>query len=83
MPNRTRTHDLRVYLSDDEYRILEAKIKLANMHSRSAFIRQLIIEGIVYDVDCSYLREYKLSARQDRQQYQPDCSQSKHHRQHI
>ncbi len=58
MPNRTRTHDLRVYLSDDEYRILEAKTKLANMHSRSAFIRQLIIEGIVYDVDYSYLREY-------------------------
>ncbi len=28
------------------------------MHSRSAFIRQMIIEGIVYEVDYSYLREY-------------------------
>lgn len=58
MANRTRTHDLRVYLSDDEFRILKAKTKLANMHSTSAFIRQLIIEGIVYEVDYSYLREY-------------------------
>ena len=58
MANRTRTHDLRVYLSDDEYRILDGKAKLAGMRSRSAFIRQLIIEGYVYDVDYSYIREF-------------------------
>ena len=28
------------------------------MRSKSAFIRQLIVEGFVYDVDYSYLRDY-------------------------
>ena len=58
MKNRARNNPLLIYLSDDELRILNAKTKLSGMKSRSAFIRQLIIEGIVYDVDYSYLREY-------------------------
>ncbi len=58
MPNRSRTHELKVFLNDDEYRILLGKTKLSGMPSKSAFIRQLIIEGVVYDVDYSYLREY-------------------------
>ncbi len=57
MENRTRKHALILRLSDDEFRILDGKTRLSGMHSRSAFIRQLIIEGIVYDVDYSYLRE--------------------------
>jgi hypothetical protein len=58
MENRTRNNVLYLRLSDDEMRILNAKYKMSCMRSRSAFLRQLIIEGIVYDVDYSYLREY-------------------------
>lgn len=58
MANRERNHELKVFLSDDEHRILEGKFKLSDKRSRSDFIRQLIIEGMVYEVDYSYLREY-------------------------
>ena len=60
MEERSRKHRFTLRLSDDEARILEGKFKLSGMHSRSSFIRQLIIEGFVYDVDYSYLREYNV-----------------------
>lgn len=60
MKNRSRKHALLLYLNDDEKRILEGKFKLSGMRSRSAFIRQLIVEGVVYDVDYSYLKDYNV-----------------------
>ena len=60
MEERSRKHRFTLRLSDDEARILEGKFKLSGMRSRSSFIRQLIIEGIVYDVDYSYLRDYNV-----------------------
>ena len=60
MEERSRKHRFTLRLSDDEARILEGKFKLSGMRSRSSFIRQLIIEGFVYDVDYSYLREYNV-----------------------
>lgn len=58
MEKRARNNVLYLRLSDDEMRILNAKAKLAGMRNRSAFLRQLIIEGLVYDVDYTHLREY-------------------------
>lgn len=60
MEERSRKHRFTLRLSDDEARILEGKFKLSGMRSRSSFIRQLLIEGFVYDVDYSYLREYNV-----------------------
>ncbi len=56
MAKRERKHELKVYLSDEEERILEAKVKATNMPSKSAAIRQLIIESMLYEVDYSELR---------------------------
>ncbi len=58
MKNRDRTHPIQVYLNDDELYILERKLELSDMQSKSAFLRHLILYGYVYDVDYSYLREY-------------------------
>lgn len=55
MANSERTHVMSLRLSDDEYRILEAKTKLARNRSMSDTIRFLIIEGMVYDIDYSHL----------------------------
>lgn len=60
MAERNRTNAILIYLSDDEKRILDAKTRLSGLRSRAAFIRQLIVEGIVYDVDYSQLREYNV-----------------------
>ena len=58
MANRERKNELKIYLSDDEQYILEQKVKASGMKSKSAFLRQQILYGFVYDIDYSELREY-------------------------
>ena len=60
MANRTRNNRNEVYLTDEEQIILNEKFKLSGMKSKSAFLRQLILYGYVYDVDYSYLRAYNV-----------------------
>ena len=58
MKNRTRKYALVLHLSEDEKRILECKLKLSDMRSKSYFIRMLIVNGFVYTIDYQYLRKY-------------------------
>ena len=58
MANRERKNELKIYLRDDEQYILEQKVKISGMKSKSAFLRRLILYGFVYDLDYSELREY-------------------------
>ena len=58
MSNRNRKKAILLYLSDDEQYIFEEKFKASGLASRSAFLRNLIIYGFVYDVDYSALTEY-------------------------
>ena len=58
MAHRESTNELKLYLSDDEQYILEQKVKISGMKSKSAFLRRLILYGFVYDIDYSYLRDY-------------------------
>ena len=58
MGERDRKNELKVFLSDDEKFILDEKWRLSELPSRSAFIRQLIIYGFVYDVNYDGLKEY-------------------------
>ncbi len=56
MSKRERTHAMTLRLSDDENRILEAKMKATNQPSKSAAIRQLIVESMLYEIDYRELR---------------------------
>ncbi len=58
MANRERKNELKIYLSDKEQYILEQKVKISGMKSKSPFLRRLILYGFVYDIDYSDLREY-------------------------
>ena len=58
MANRERKNELKIFLSNDEQYILEQKVKISGMKSKSAFLRRLILYGFVYDIDYSYLRDY-------------------------
>ena len=58
MANRERKNELKIYLSDNEQYILEQKIKISGMKSKSAFLRRQILYGFVYNIDYSELREY-------------------------
>ena len=60
MANRTRNNRNELYLTDEEQFIFEEKFKLSGLKNKSAFLRQLIFYGFVYDVDYSYLRTYNV-----------------------
>ncbi len=57
MKNRTRTKELKIFLSEKEHYILHCKWKQSHMQSISSFIRHLILYGYVYEIDYSYLHE--------------------------
>ena len=54
--NRERTIPLQVYLSEDEFYILEQKVRSSGCATKSALIRHLILYGFVYDIDYSELQ---------------------------
>lgn len=58
MANRECKNELKIYLNDDEKYILDEKVRLSGIKDKSAFLRQLILYGFVYDIDYSDLREY-------------------------
>ena len=58
MANRERKNEVKIYLSDDEQYILEQKVKISGMKSKSTFLRHLILYGFVYDIDYSCLWDY-------------------------
>jgi len=58
MAKRERKNELKIFLSDDEQYILEQKVKISGMKSKSSFLRHLILYGFVYDIDYSYLQDY-------------------------
>ena len=58
MAKRERKNELKIFLSDDEQYILEQKVKISGMKSKSSFLRRLILYGFVYDIDYSDLRDY-------------------------
>ncbi len=58
MAKRERKNELKIFLSDDEQYILEQKVKISGMKSKSAFLHRLILYGFVYDLDYSDLRDY-------------------------
>ena len=60
MENKKRTTPIQFYVNEEEEKILNEKFRLSGMKSKSAFLRQLILYGYVYDVDYSYLRTYNV-----------------------
>lgn len=58
MANRTRKYRFNFYLTEEEYDLLKRKTELSELPSVSAYIRQLIINGITFEVDYSELHRY-------------------------
>ena len=58
MGNRERKKGLLLYLSEEEMELLEEKCKLAKIKSKSEFIRRLIIDGYIIEVNFSELNRY-------------------------
>ena len=58
MTYRSRPIELHIFLNEHENEILEAKFKQSGKQSKSQFLRQLILEGFVYDIDFSEIQRY-------------------------
>ncbi len=58
MANRERNNVVYLRLSDKELWILKKKVELSEHRNISDYLRQFIVEGIVYNVDYRYLRKY-------------------------
>ena len=58
MRNEGRTIPIQIYLTPEEKQILDIKYRLSKIKGRGAFIRKMILEGFVYEVDFSELKRY-------------------------
>ena len=58
MADRYRKYRFNFYMTEEEYTLLQRKKELSNANSISEYIRQLILNGITYEVDYSELHRY-------------------------
>ena len=58
MQNEGRTIPIQIYLTEEEKQILDIKYRMSKSKSRGAYIRKMILEGYVYEVDFSELKRY-------------------------
>ena len=58
MDNSNRHIPIQFYVSEDEKTVLDLKYKHSGKRSLSSFLRALVVEGKVYDIDYSFIREY-------------------------
>ena len=58
MQNEGRTIPIQIYLTEEEKQILDIKYSISKSKSRGAYIRKMILEGYVYEVDFSELKRY-------------------------
>ena len=58
MANRTRQNELKVYLSDEEQEIIERKIEQLGIKNKSAYVRKMLCDGAIINVDLSIIKEY-------------------------
>ena len=58
MTYRSRPIELHVFLSEKENQIFEKKYKQSGKRSRSEYIRQLILEGFVYEINFSEIQRF-------------------------
>ena len=60
--NRSRKKQIILYLNDDEKFIFNEETKLSGMTNRAAFLRQLIVFGVLRNIDslqiCSFKKFY-------------------------
>ena len=55
--NRSRSHQILFRVSDEEYKIIRRKMIMSRMRNREAFIRKMLIEGVIINVDTTPLEE--------------------------
>ena len=55
--NRIRSHQILFRVSNEEYKIIRRKMVMSRMRNREAFIRKMLIEGVIINVDTAPLED--------------------------
>lgn len=58
MANRARKNELKVYLSDEEQEIINKKIEEAGIKNKSAYVRKMLCDGLIINVDLSIIKDH-------------------------
>ena len=61
MANRRRKNELKVYLSDEEAEIINEKIRKSGIKNKSAYVRKMLCDGTIINVDLSLIKEHNTS----------------------
>ena len=55
--NRNRSRQVKFWVSDEEYELLQKKIKAAGGVNQGAYIRKMILDGYIVNLDIPELKE--------------------------
>ena len=58
MANRIRKNALNIYLSDEEVEIINRKIEQSGIKNKSAYVRKMLCDGAIINVDLSLVKEH-------------------------
>ena len=56
-PNRNRSRQVKFWVSEDEYELLQKKMKAAGGVNQGAYIRKMILDGYIVNLDIPELKE--------------------------
>ena len=56
-PNRNRSRQVKFWASDEEYELLQKKMKAAGGVNQGAYIRKMILDGYIVNLDIPELKE--------------------------
>ena len=56
-PNRNRSRQIKFWVSDEEYALLQKKMKAAGGVNQGAYIRKMILDGYIVNLEIPELKE--------------------------
>lgn len=56
-PNRNRTRQVKFWVSEEEYQLLKKKMEAAGGVNQGAYIRKMILDGYIVNLDIPELKE--------------------------
>ena len=56
-PNRNRSRQVKFWVSEEEYQLLQKKIEAAGGVNQGAYIRKMILDGYIVNLDIPELKE--------------------------
>ena len=56
-PNRSRSRQVKFWVSEEEYQLLQKKMKAAGGVNQGAYIRKMILDGYIVKLDIPELKE--------------------------